>query len=159
MAYKTRYKISYLITIISIIITIIFAIKQYDSIDNQDMQSKINFLQEEKIINTKQFLISKSDISPKNTKDIESSHNQTDKQIDEPKATNNNILNLNAILNNKALINGEWFSLNDILTFDDDLFRVINIQNEHITLKNTANLDIIILNIQNDKNIDSFTLK
>lgn len=149
MPNKRRYKISYPTILIVISLILLFSVTYYETTDIQDIQHKIDFLQQEKIISARQFSILELDIT--NNK-MESIYDQENKQDD-------TTLNLNAILNNKALINERWFSHNETLLFSNDSFKLIKIQSEYITLKSNSSSKIIVLKLQNDNKNDSFILK
>ncbi|STQ87195.1 hypothetical protein LS73_001165 [Helicobacter muridarum] len=159
MPNKRRYKISYPTILIAISLILLFIVTYYETTDIQNIQHKIDFLQQEKTISARQFSILELDITNNNMENSINQINKMESIYDQENKQDNTTLNLNAILNNKALINERWFSHNETLLFSNDSFKLIKIQSDYITLKSNSSSKIIILNLQNDNKNDSFILE
>ncbi len=108
------------------------------STQTDDIESKLYFIQQQKDIPHKDFSFIIDFLIPKEDKALPSEPlSQEHKEPQTP-------LKLHAIINNKALINGEWISLYNTIEYNDRIYTLEKITTHGISLYNKDDREDIL---------------
>ncbi len=133
----TRINIIILFLFICILLYFIF-INPSKNIDD-NLENKIKFLIQPKEILQKNFNPIVDSMSPINN--INDNKQEKLQNVNEPKPK------LYAILDKMALINNKWLRQYDTITYNGDIFVIMEITTKYVKMQNTLNGDIMKLDI------------